>query len=70
MCHFEIKDDNLVITIDYNSPGFAEWDYLKLTDKKYTETMKMLTEEGKTITDWVSENYRVKYYPKGAPELQ
>jgi len=61
MCHFKIQDNNLVITIDYSDPGFAEWDYLKLTDKAYKETMKMLSEEGKKISDWVSENFRVKY---------
>jgi hypothetical protein len=64
MCHFEIKDNNLIIKIDFEGPGFAEWDYLKLTDKNYRETMKMLSEEGKTISEWVSENFRVKYVEK------
>lgn len=61
MCHFKIEDNNLVITVDYDSKGFAEWEYLRLTDPNYEDTMKMLASEGKTFTEWVRENFRVEY---------
>jgi hypothetical protein len=61
VCHFEIVNDNLVITIDHENRSFADLEYLKLIgqdpfgDNKHEEEYK----KGATTTDIVQ-----KYYQK------
>lgn len=58
ICHFNIIDNNLVITVDYGSRAFADLQYLQLIgidpfDKKNDKIF-----EGKTTTDVVKQNFQ------------
>jgi hypothetical protein len=56
MGHFKVVNHNLVITLDYDSGGFAEWQYLDLIGDKFKEQLK-----GKTIAEYCREKYTAHY---------
>ena len=49
MCHFDMIDNKrLIITVDFQSPQFVLWEYLRLTMKEPKDSLaasKVLLEE-------------------------
>ena len=61
VAHFKIVNNNLVITLDFDSGGFAEWKYLDLILGKDKTKQLMEENKGKTFTDIVREKYMARY---------